>query len=407
MKIAVLGAGFQGVCVAAELASRGYNVDLYDREPLPLTQAGLANEGKIHLGFVYANDPTCKTARRMMEGALRFSDILKKWLAFDAGRIVKSRPFYYGIHAETDLPEAGIISYFDKIKETYRELSDSPGAQYLDIDPGRFCEKLTREEFSEMFNDNRLLSAFRTMEKSVDATSLALYLRDYISHSQRINFINNTEIKKVHLPGSDTVSISVYQDGRLHRGEYNQVINTLWTGRLAIDSTAGIRPRRKWLYRYKMGIEFEYGEDLPQIPSLTLVHGPFGDIVNYNDRKFYISWYPDCLVGKSGDIVPEDFGASLCEAEKHRIFKRSFAALSEICPKLADIALEKVVSVLFKAGYIFAWGETDIHDMNSELHCRYDIGIHSSGNYHSIDTGKYTMAPLFAEEVCNRIAGRN
>ena len=54
---------------------------------------------------------------------------------------------------------------------------------------------------------------------------------------------------------------------------------------------------------------------------------------------------------------------------------------------------------------IFAWGATDIDDPQSELHHRHDIGIHTTGNYHSIDPGKFTMVPMFAMEVADRLAG--
>ena len=54
MPIAVLGAGLQGACIALELARRGHEVDLIDQDVQPLNRASLRNEGKIHLGFVYA-----------------------------------------------------------------------------------------------------------------------------------------------------------------------------------------------------------------------------------------------------------------------------------------------------------------------------------------------------------------
>jgi len=37
------------------------------------------------------------------------------------------------------------------------------------------------------------------------------------------------------------------------------------------------------------------------------------------------------------------------------------------------------------------------------LHHRSDIGIRSAGRYHSIDTGKYGMAPYFADLLADRI----
>ena len=55
-------------------------MDLYDRCAAPATQAAYWNEGKIHLGLVYANDPTGQTHGRMLEGAMRFEALLTRWL---------------------------------------------------------------------------------------------------------------------------------------------------------------------------------------------------------------------------------------------------------------------------------------------------------------------------------------
>ena len=57
-------------------------------------------------------------------------------------------------------------------------------------------------------------------------------------------------------------------------------------------------------------------------------------------------------------------------------------------------------------GWITAWGETDIDDEESELHERHAVGVHSTNAYHSVDTGKYTLGPHFAEIACDRIAPR-
>ncbi len=54
-------------------------------------------------------------------------------------------------------------------------------------------------------------------------------------------------------------------------------------------------------------------------------------------------------------------------------------------------------------GVIVAWGETDIDDPASGLHERHAIGPRSHGRYHSVDTGKLTMAPRFGKLAADRI----
>ena len=57
-------------------------------------------------------------------------------------------------------------------------------------------------------------------------------------------------------------------------------------------------------------------------------------------------------------------------------------------------------------GLIFALGATDIHDRASRLHERHAVGLVATrGGYHSVDTGKYVLAPLLATELAQRIAG--
>ena len=58
----VLGAGFQGVCAALALASRGYAVELVDQADRCFTRASGRNEAKIHLGDV-GYDPTLGARR--------------------------------------------------------------------------------------------------------------------------------------------------------------------------------------------------------------------------------------------------------------------------------------------------------------------------------------------------------
>ena len=62
MTAAILGGGLQGCCTAVALAEQGANVVLFEQSYSLLSRTAVANEGKIHLGYMYAGDPTLKTA---------------------------------------------------------------------------------------------------------------------------------------------------------------------------------------------------------------------------------------------------------------------------------------------------------------------------------------------------------
>jgi glycine/D-amino acid oxidase-like deaminating enzyme len=76
----VLGGGLQGCCAALALAERATTVTLFDKNDALLRRAAVANEGKIHLGYMYAGDPTLATAKTMMTGALSFAPLLERHL---------------------------------------------------------------------------------------------------------------------------------------------------------------------------------------------------------------------------------------------------------------------------------------------------------------------------------------
>ena len=64
-EVLILGAGLQGAGVALELASRGVAVTVVEQDEVACNRASLRNEGKIHLGFIYANDASRATGGRI------------------------------------------------------------------------------------------------------------------------------------------------------------------------------------------------------------------------------------------------------------------------------------------------------------------------------------------------------
>lgn len=99
MHVGVMGGGLQGCCIALALAERGIAVTLIDKNELLLSRAAVANEGKIHLGYMYAGDPTLSTARMMMRGALAFAPFFARHIggAMDWGTL--SKPAVYLIQS--------------------------------------------------------------------------------------------------------------------------------------------------------------------------------------------------------------------------------------------------------------------------------------------------------------------
>ena len=82
-------------------------------------------------------------------------------------------------------------------------------------------------------------------------------------------------------------------------------------------------------------------------------------------------------------------------------------AMAQFVPSLRALDSQQLKDVTVKGGVIVAWGQTDIYDPASELHRRFEIGVTSAGRFHSIDPGKLTMAPYFADTCAGRILEGN
>ena len=138
-------------------------------------------------------------------------------------------------------------------------------------------------------------------------------------------------------------------------------------------------------------------------PSATVVVGPFGEVVTYGDGVIYLTWYPACLQAISTDVTPPHWDTYPTEPLRSRIIRDTFDAISKIVPSLRHLNPEDLPEAQVKGGAIVAWGKTDIYDRASELHRRFEIGVTTEGGFHSIDPGKLTMAPYFAEVCAQRI----
>ena len=97
-RVAVLGAGIMGCSVAIQLARRGFDVTVFDRETAPMAAASRWNEGKIHLGYIYGADPTLDTARHLLTGGLLFADRLRELIDADLNDHVTADDDIYLVH---------------------------------------------------------------------------------------------------------------------------------------------------------------------------------------------------------------------------------------------------------------------------------------------------------------------
>ncbi len=400
--MAVLGAGLQGVGVAIELALRGADVELYDREAEAVSRASLQNEGKVHLGLVYANDPSLKTGRLMLQGAACFAPALRRWTEGGLDGLTLSTPFTYLTHRDSLLSPEALQAYYRTVCELGREALSGPGADYLGASGALDATRLTPAELDERFDTRTVAAAFRTSELAVDPQEVAGLLRRRLEGDPRIRLRLGTEVLGVERAADGPVVQSDGPDGPV-RERYDQVVNALWCGRLKVDRSAGIEPDAPWSFRVKHFLRLRAPHGAADAPSVTVALGPFGDVVNYGSGDLFLSWYPVGRRGMSGGIAPPDWPLPPPAAEQADIRAGVRAGLQALIPGLAGIGATELDSAEVQGGIIYAVGETDVDDRTSQLHQRARTGPVSYGRYHTVDTGKYSLAPLFALELAERI----
>ena len=415
-----------GCCLALELAQRGYSIDLIDLANEPMTGASLHNEGKLHLGFVYANDPLKKTYRLMMRGSLTFARIIEKLSGSGPAAFMTSQPFHYYVPEDSQLDLATLEKHFQTVEEAMQELTRSTGDLYLGLKFDRYFRQNSSREHERLFSPSRTLGSFSTEERSVSPAAVAYILRQAVKGLPNITYVGNTTVRAVDRIANDSMEVEVSRNGTSASQRYSCVVNCLWDDKIRVDRTAGIHEPGPWMHRYKVTINVSAPAIRDRhIPSATGILGPYGDVVSHADGLYYISWYPLCMIELSTQAdgrtlhdkvhkgflprrireVTSTFPAlsSLVASIAHRrFFKDNIRQMAEYIPSMTELIRLANKSKL-GGGVILARGRSDIDNPHSQLHQRSAIGPVDYGSYVTVDTGKYCMAPLFATQTADMV----
>jgi glycine/D-amino acid oxidase-like deaminating enzyme len=405
MRVAVLGAGLAGTCVALELAAAGLDVHLFDRAPQALSGASLGNEGKIHLGLVYANDASGRTARTMVRGAARFRPLLERWI--DAADLVAmaSTPFVYAMPRDSLLPPARIRAHFAEVGRLWSIAARQPGTRYLrdDLPPGWRERRVGGDD--GLFDAREVTHVFESNECAIDTPMLCVRLRARLATEPGLIARYDTTIEAVHADPRGGYRVRFRHDDATGEEPFACVVNATWEQRLVLDAGLGLVPPGNVVHRYKVGLTSDDLGLAGRMPSVTFVLGPFGDTVGCPARA-YASWYPAGLLRQEFGVAPDPAPIDLSPARRRELAAATLAGLRTLMPGATALGEDTLDRWQVTGGYITAWGRSGIEDAASELHERHAVGVHSDGAYHSIDTGKFTLAPLFAAEACARILQR-
>ena len=399
--VAVLGGGLQGCCIALALAERGARVTLYDRNDALMTQAAVVNEGRMHLGYIYAADASLATARMMIRGGLAFAPFIERHVGLSPDRLAASRPTTYVVHRDSQRPVDELAGYLAAVHALVRDAAGGRKNAYFGVELAAAPRRWSAAERDKLFDGSLALAAFDTPEIAIDPFILGQAVPERVKATPGIETRLQHTVSAVEDHAAALRVVSEGPEGPA-RDSYDHVVNALWDGRLRIDGTRGLQPSRPWIHRFKYGVRFRVASG-SSLPTVAIMLGPFGDLVTYGQGIVYLNWYPTCLDGISHAVTPPEWPRIPPAERRAEVVAGTLHAMAEIILPLRDLDATTLPDCTVQGGVIVAWGHTDIDDPASELHRRYEIGVTSSGRYHSVDPGKLTMTPYFAGVCADRI----
>lgn len=388
----VMGAGIQGCCAALALVRQGWDVTLIDRRDAPWSETSLHGEGKLHLGYVYANEPDRATATLMVDAAMSFSPLLDGWLPMPVDwAAARSTPFAYAVHHETMVDVDALADHYAWVDARVAETAGCYAGR-RDLAPARRVEPVSlglAGSVGAAFLTSEVAISPRRVRSSVLAGLAALGVR----------FAGGLRVEAVERAGEGFVIRAVDADGVGQALRSDAVVNCLWHDRRRVDATLGLHDPAPVLLRLKFALHGHFNGGRLGSPSTTIVLGPFGDVVEYADGRAYLSWYPACMTDTtSKGVVPDDWQDALDgtgdPAQRAAIIGQATSALLPIIPGLESLVVDTVA-----AGVIVAEGATDIDDPASRLHRRDRIGVRHDDGYVTVETGKLTCAPRHAAQA--------
>jgi glycine/D-amino acid oxidase-like deaminating enzyme len=397
-RVAILGGGILGVCTALELANRGQTVVLVEGVDHLMQGASRWNEGKIHLGYLYAADPSLATARRLIPGGLAFKQLVERHIGRSLTDLSTGDDICL-VHRRSVVDADSFLAYAAKVAELASDAASGDDAYLGSLSNG--TERLSARELAEITCSEDVVAGFRVNERSVSTVAIADLLVEAVRSEGRIEVHTGTWVESVHRRADDRLEIR-YRDMKGDGlGPFDIVVNALWEGRPAVDASLGIVPPAPWTHRFRAAL---FGRQAgAHLPSAVLCTGPFGDVKQYRDGRVYLSWYPVGLLAEGHEIEPPRDLARLSPQRNTQIQSQMLAALTGYFPPVASLAADSSLEV--HGGWVYAIGQGSLDDRASTLHRRDRFVMSVDRGYISVDTAKYSIAPWLAEQVARLIVG--
>jgi hypothetical protein len=252
------------------------------------------------------------------------------------------------------------------------------------------------------------LPAFHTTERAVDPTRLRNLVLERLGADPLITVRTGCTVRRVRgiaaRGGGSAVSWSRLA-GETFEDRFDAVVNAAWEGQEALVPA---RDRRARNFRLRCAVRL-HRSAITEDPGgsrrhrpVTLVQGPYGDVVPHRDY-LYASWYPVGRLRNEHGATPSLHAYQ----ELAALAARTDLVESQLQP-LRELGLLPEDAGRWRAsvvgGFITGHGTADIDVRESRLHRRAEFGPRRVGSMVVATNFKLTTAPLAASLAVDEVA---
>jgi glycine/D-amino acid oxidase-like deaminating enzyme len=414
----IIGGGVAGVTAALELTARGYAVDILEAGPRLFDGVSTRQSHREHLGHHYPGDPSGRTAKLCMQGALAFE---RRYPGFTSGE----RPWFNFVVRGCDDPAAppwersSIVSaaeyrgYCDTLRALYTQLL----AEERDVPFGpapAFCRVLDERDYAHLVAPARVALGVASPERVILTERFVAHLARRVRNEPAITVRTGHRVIGAE-PRGGGYRLAVREAGASRALDYPQVINATWSHAPLLDEAVGA-PAVRSTIRLRLITHVDLPGVLAGEPSLFFTLGAFGNYTNLgrtsrSAAEAAVFYVPVCDAGSTTEReIPADWKALIADglgpARARDIGHEVIRGMARFVPALASARLHET-----RVGTVITRGDADIWDRESAVHRRDEAGVESvAPGWHSVNVAKLTYCVWVADAVADAVqrhAGRD
>jgi hypothetical protein len=361
-RVAVIGAGVFGCCVALAAAKEGYEVVLFDRLSDILLGTTDNNTNRVHQGFHYPRD---------MQTATECRDNYRRFEMEFGESLLDNYPNIYCIAEENSLTS----------KEDFIEFCNALGLVYTMTDLSRFSVGICGCNLGIL-----------CQETIIDTGILRSILRAKIVNNGHVTLSCNTEVAAIK-KNSHQYELS-FLSGIHSKQSFDAVVNCSYANINTLTTQLGHEVREG---QYEYTVVPIISLDMPPT-SITIMDGPFMTLFPYGKTKKFLLYHVDYSVIET-DITKtlnrdwlDPHKAPFSNMDQNKYFESIVKACEKYVPALANA---KLCGFLQSPRMVLPKHEQD--DARPSFVTDYGAG------YFTVFSGKIDRSLSIADSVCLKL----